>query len=433
MKDRDPIDSAEHVARPRHDRAHSRRRHRSASPTAENAAGGPQVIARIPRLGRHDEPNPAARSLGERQGRLVGTRLSAWTLVGGVGFLVVAALLPFVVSKTFQSKEGSDSASQQAANRPEVPAPDAPPAPRWSGRAPSFEGWKTAGRSSPSLPEPSSGFAPESVPSVANTSPNLGVQAPFQSRLETQVPDPWRTVPGARSPEALPGGALGSLPSTSPRTGPESYDAASRGGLVNATPGALRDNFIDKRTDYPGTPAEPIPDYRSPAIDPRSDSRTATRPRYGQDSGLPGSDNRRAAYPDHRNYTDYRNDAPAQGSPYRAQFGAQESDPAPAMRAPTSQWPTNSPGRSPDWVSPPSWATPGASNPSSSAPPPAYSPPSYPATGYSALDNWPGGEASVGGFQGGVSPGDNGPARFEGGIERPTARMSNEHTRSSIR
>ncbi len=459
MKDRDPIDSVEPTTRSRHDRAQSKRRHRAGSHHSEDSAAGPQVIARIPRLERHEEQTPLEKSSGSRQGRLVGARLSAWTLVGGVGFLVVAALLPYVVSKTFQSKSTSEPGTQETAHRPDVPAPNSPSAPRWSGATPASDTWQAASQSITNPMEPPIVAVPATDSSVANASPSRSGQAPSNLLGRPGETSPRQPVPGARSPESLPVGALGSLPTTPARPGPDYYNPPARGGLVNAMPPTYRDNYpidpqpdyraaapidprpdyraaaIDPRPDYrSGTPIESRPEYRAAApIDPRPDYRTATRPRYGQDAGPSRPDDRRVSYPD------YRSDVPVPGYPSREQTAGYEAGPATTMRPPAGPLSASAAGTGPEWisppnwVSPPNWASPPVSRSPQMAPPAGYSPPSYPATSYSATENWPSGDASAGGLQGVPPPGDYQAARFEGGIERPTTRMSNEYTRPSFR
>ena len=112
MKDLDPIENTEPTGHSQHCGVQSKRRHRTVSRHSEGTSAGPQIIARIPRLPRNEQRATPEKSSGGRQGRLVGVRLSAWTLVGGVGFLILAALSPFVVSKLFQGKSTSQPTTQ---------------------------------------------------------------------------------------------------------------------------------------------------------------------------------------------------------------------------------------------------------------------------------------------------------------------------------
>jgi hypothetical protein len=404
MKDRDPIDGSRPTGRPEHSRGQSKRRHRAGSPHSEAVSAGPQVIARIPRLERPEEQARIEKPSDSRYGRLIGARFSAWALAGGSGLLVLVALSPFVLPRLFGSKSNSGSTTLETASRPDVPTPNATDAPRWSGASTAFDNWQpgdtsvgspgTASGLNPLVASPGSaaGRAPEAGiraleppvaavpaadPLATSVSPSWAGQPPFASSPRTSPAVAWQTVPGARSPEQLPGGALGSLPTSHSRPDAD-YRGVARGGLVNATPSTARETSpIEQRPDYhaaearrnaapawprlsetrsfglaetepradrtPYAPADPRSDYRPG--DARPDYRTATRSRYTQDAGPSGVDDRRmnypegqppAAYPnlatrggemsrdvspfsDYRGPQDFRSDVPTVGHPGRVQ------------------------------------------------------------------------------------------------------------------
>jgi hypothetical protein len=466
MKDLDPIENSEPTGHSQHSRVQSKRKHRTVSHHPEDTSAGPQIIARIPRLPRNEQRPTPEKSSGGRQGRLLGARLSGWTLVGGVGFLILAALSPFAMSKLFSHKSTSQPTTQETAQRPEAPAPDSPDAPRWNGASASSNTWQTGNGSSLTLPgsefrpgsmaagnstSPAAGFgrggitsrtagpglSPSETPVVAvpatdspvvaaipngfgQAAPNATLQpagaVPWQpvpgARRPDSSADAWQPVPGARRPDSLADGAVGALPMLENRAGVDYYRPPSRGGLVNAMSSTPRDNYRD---NYP---AEPRPDYR-----------TATRPRYAQDAGPSGLDDRRMSYPEAQPSTTYPG-ARARGSEiardgWPSSTGAMSANPGDGnpYRASPPSWATP-----PTWATPPSWSSPQTS------PPANYNAPSYPATGYTAVENWPSGDMAGGAGPQGVAPPDGfQAARFEGNIEKPTARNSYERTGPSFR
>jgi hypothetical protein len=474
MKDHEPIDEMETSSSSQRDRVRLRKKHRSSVDDLGDSDPGPQVIARIPRLEKHRETIGTARPKRSREQRLLGSRFSAWTIVGGVGFLIVAAFLSSLVSRTFQSK---DLTSRESSQRPEVPAPDAPPAPRWAATPPSSER-ESASTSNFKALDPPSFKAPTTGLSIATSGQNQVGQSAVAPAAAPATNVPWQPVPGARSPEVLPGGALGSLPAnppgvSAPGSGRINYDDERfppRGGLVNAKSpgprdvqadprfanryGAAPDNRQDFRQDFRGpAPAEisqdyrsglagePRPDYRPAPFDSRSDYRVAERTRY-PDANNPRNDELRRDPPDYRRYQELPNGISrgqdAATYPSREQTVGYESGVSPAGRPPAASRPGSSSSTGPEWVSPPNWVTPPAwdspiaSNPGRSPQTPGTGTPSYPTTGYPGPESWAIGNGAVSG-QGLPPSTDYAPARFEGGIERPSNRMSYEHTGSSIR
>mgnify|MGYP000032391141 CR=1 FL=1 len=468
MKDHESIDELENSSSSQRDRVQTRRKHRSGH-HGEDGDGGPQVIARIPRLDRHREAVSTGRSSRTREPRLLGTRVSAWTIVGGVGFLIVAAVLSSLVSRTFQSKS---EPAREASHRPEAPAPDAPPAPRWAATVPSSDS-NPASDSNLKAADPPSFTKPSTGLSIATSGQNQGNPSAIAPVAPPGAPVPWQPVPGARSPEVLPGGALGSLPANPPVSPPPSAGRMNyederfpaRGGLVNAIPPVSRDSQpVDPRTSYRYAPAadnrqdyrstaearpdyraglsgEPRPDYRPAAFDSRPDYRVADRPRYPEASPS-RSEDPRGDSPDYRRYQDYPNPRSrgldAGAYPTREQTVGYETGATPGGRPPMAGRPGSPSSTGPEWVSPPNWVTPPAwdspvaSNPGRSPQSPVSGAPSYPATGFPGPESWAIGNGPVGG-QGVSPPAEYAPARFEGSIERPTNRMSHEHTGSSIR
>lgn len=469
--DHESMDELETPSRSHSDRVQARRKHRSGSHHSEDGDSGPQVIARIPRLDQHRGAVSPARSSPSRQQRLLGTRVSAWTIVGGVGFLIVAAVLSSLVSRTFESK---DDKSREASYRPEVPAPDAPPAPRWAAATPSSDA-NPSGISSQKAAESPSFVARSGGVSIAAAGQG-GINPTAGSPMVSPGTNvPWQPVPGARSPEVLPGGALGSLPANPPVVPQTSPDRVNRdeerfpmrGGLVNAMPPASRDVqpadsrsgyryalppenrpdyrsavSAESRQDYrAGLPGEPRPDYRPVPFDSRPDYRVAERPRYNEPNNF-RSDAPRVDAPDYRRYQDFSSSSArgtdAGGYPNREQTVGYETGVVPAGRPVVTARAGNPTTTGPEWVSPPNWVTPPAwdtpiaSTPGRSPNPPVSGAPSYPATGLPGPESWAIGNGPVNG-QGLPPSTDYAPARFEGGIERPTDRMSYEHTGSSIR
>ncbi len=469
MKDHDLMDELETSTSSQHDRVQGRRKHRPDRHSEERTAG-PQVIARIPRLERNRDAVIAERSSRAQKHRLLGTKVSAWTIVGGVGFLIVAAVLSSLVSRTFQSK---DDPGRAASHRPEVPAPDAPPAPRWAATVPSSELTAANSSSSKAVDSPSSA-TPSAGLSAARWGENLGNSTAMAPVVPPSANVPWPPVPGARSPEVLPGGALGSLPTNPPampqngtwRTNYEEERFPVRGGLVNARPSASRDNQMvdprpgyryvpppDYRQDYRNTAAsESRPDYRAgltgeprsdypPApYDSRPDYRVADRPRYNEPPAR--SDDRRFDSPDYRRSQDYATASPrgrdAGGYLGREQPVGYETSGGASSRTGIAGSPARTSTAGPEWVSPPNWVTPPAwDSPiapaaGQSAQTPTSAVPPYPVTGFPGPESWAIGNGPVGGQ---VPPptADYAPARFEGGIERPSNRISYERTGSSIR
>lgn len=458
MKDRDPIEKTHKAGHSHHERVHSKKRHRAGSPQSDEVFSGPQVIARIPRLPRNgDYVVPKKPSRGQPSW-LAGRRPAMWVVMGGIGFLVVAALF---VPKAFQSKN-TELATQDSAFRPEVPAPDAPPAPRWAGGSSSAETWQAANSATTTAPDsgPRGGplaefrspvspagsvegafVAPSPVaahpvePSYSAGYPGDrsvargGLSEPVPAYSSPSVPSaanvPWQPVPGARRPDIVVDGPGANGPITQNRPPIASYAGPSRGGLINGSPMASRDA-------YGAAPPSPRDNY---PVDPRSDYRTAARQRYapeptsGQDYSYPPA---RAGEAARDGWSpDDRNDGAMSGYPNRGRtVGYETSSPVGGQPA-AGHGPAaaGNPG-SPDWVSPPTWATPPAWNSSQSAPAAGASAPSYPTTSYTAGDSWPNAGPAA---PGAVAPTEYQAARFEGTIERPTARNSYERTGSSIR
>ena len=365
MKDRDSIVSAEPTGYSEHGKALSKRRHRDRPPHGEAATASPHVIARIPRLERNERRTTPETPLPNEEGRLVGRRLSTWTLVGGVAFLVVAAIS---LQKLFPTKNSTETTKQETAQRTDVPAPEALSAPRWNTASTASNALQP--ESGSSLSASANEFRPGMSPS--QMAPLARDPNPAYSFAPVQQP-----VPGARSPDSLPGGALGSLPINQPRAAADSYRVPSQGGLVNAMP--------------------PV---------------SAT-------------------------YPDYRNDLANPGYSDRGRPAGYEAGPTASRRPATGTLSARPADASRDWASPANWASspPGESSPT--VPPAAYAlppaQPSYPSTGYAAPDNWPSGDIAVAGPQDSVSAADSQAARFERTIETPTARTFNERTRSSFR
>jgi hypothetical protein len=501
MKDIDPIEKTDQSGRSHHERASSKRRHRAGSPHPDGVSSGPQVIARIPRLPRHEGHTSAERerSSGGSQGRLVGKRISAWTLVGGVGFLVVVAL---VVPKAFHTKSGSDSGTKDAAHR-SGPAPDAPLAPRWNGAAPGSDTLQATAAAVPVAPANDalpastgtdakrpgavvnvgrgavgnsgleSGPRPMEAPfaagsatdaSVARTAPSG--MGPTYSNPPTQSPGraPWEPIPGARRPDYVYDNNSGNGPVAQNRSTVDPYRGPARGGLVNAMPPGPPDNYNAvppaARDAYGAMPPSPRNDY-SP--ESRPDYRTAARSRVGQDAAPWATDDRRVTYPESlpgANYPGaaaqgsetrygwsqgYRSDAAAPSYPNRGQPAGYEAGPPPTRQpAPGAASMTPPNPASPEWAGSPNWVTPptsAAPNWNSApwaspqaAPGPNYPATSYPTTGATGRDNWPNADAGVGAAAPpAAAPADYPAARFDGGIDRPSARDTYERIGPSIR
>ena len=92
----------------------------------------PQVLARIPSLA--GEPLDCdAEVEGAGQSRMLGSRTSLKILAAVGGALFLLALWGFVFDRNKSKDESSGPVSTKEPFRPEVPAPNAPEAPRWAG------------------------------------------------------------------------------------------------------------------------------------------------------------------------------------------------------------------------------------------------------------------------------------------------------------
>lgn len=485
MRDQEPIESTEETGTPDHVGGRSKRRHRAGHRHSEGKATGPQVIARIPRVPRNEESPPSAGSTGDRLGRLVGSRLSAWVLVGGVVLLVVAALSPFLVSRAFRSKSDADSDRQATAQRPDVPAPDAPTASRWSGASAAVDSRRTgAGPSGPFLGNDYRTGLPVAARANADSpafdeSARWNRQASSNAAASPAGAVPWQASPGSRRGNSISDPAADGPSAIQGESGTV-YRAPRVGGLVNAMSPNARDTSA----------AEPPPEYR-----------TATRPRYAEDPRSSMLNDRRISYPettpsnpysspgatgvevprDGGQLPSYRNSLPPPGYPSRGPSTSYDSaypargtmsgyEPGSPTRGAASGYDSGYPSRAaasgyesayptrgpstgfdsaqassrrpatgtwsgnPAGVSP-GWASPQASSEGSPSGYPATAVPSYPATGYSGPESGPRANYALGaGGETAAQSADYEAAQLEGTIEKPTARTSSyDPTRPSIR
>ncbi len=329
MKDRELTERTQRPGVARHAKAHAKQGHR-ASPRrhSEGARSGPQVIARIPRVMRSEEieiESPRCDPAG--RGRRLRPWLSARLLVGGVAILVVVALAPYLAPRILggKTKAPSPAASQETADRSELPAPIEPASPRSNppksestrpntaaatpAVAPGTEyraesataakepvPWDSVDRlGSPTLPPPPPATGPSAVavgsgltgdvPSTAGTPTDLPIVNPAptwsnQSPLGSpplQASRPWETPRGGNRMEP----PTDSLPRdvTTPPTEPvPAYRPSGRGGLVNR--------------DMP-------PNYRDPIGGrPAGGYETAARPSYGAAANQPARNDWPTGYPD---------------------------------------------------------------------------------------------------------------------------------------
>jgi len=418
--------------------------------------------------------------MGDHLGRLVGARLSASVLVGGVALLIAAALSPFVVSRLFRGNSDTDSGKQETAQRPEAPIVEAPPLPRRSEVSAALDSRQNAQGRTASLP---GNERQPGLPAAANAqadSPALNRSPSWSSQASpNMVTAPSGRVPWQTSPDAPRGGSLvdRAAEGPSPIQGESGvvYRAPRVGGLVNAMPPSAREPSA----------AEPPPEYR-----------TATRPRYADDPRSSMLNDRRMGYPETTPTTPYpavgptgveiprdpgqspgyrdsvspsgysgRGPSATYDSAYPGRSPASGYEPgypnrglvsdyepgypnrgaAPSGRPATGTWPGSPAAANPGWA-PPQTALPGASSPPSypTTSAPAYPPPGYPASGYpvsgypasgySGPQTWPSANYVLG--QGGENAAptvDYEAAQLEGTIEKPTARTSYERTRPSIR
>jgi hypothetical protein len=406
MKDRDSIETTHETGPVQHPRGHSKRREHGTSRRSSDAlSGGPHVIARIPRVQRsHVEaitPEPEATD-GDR---LFRPWLSARLLVGSVVIIVVVAIATCIHGALGRkSATPSDLASQDAAIRPEVPAPNAPEAPPspWEKSPPSE---RLARRATPaSLAVPRTEYSQSTSydarpnpwakvdqidgPSVASLPPAGGrIASPNPATAPTELPilgagSTWNDQPRPAAPQ-LPANRpwdapRGGGPAERPAEGlpPDSmaapYEAApgyrppSRGGLVNLDAAGYRD---------------------SAGNEPANGYRTAARPNYSAGVRAPAGGTWPADY-----------SGPASQAAY--QRPALSPPPVDRYPAPSTEYRNDVP------------------------------PSSYPAITYPSTDGSIGGASAPQGTSESYPPaGDPGAARFEGGIQRPTGRTINEYAR----
>jgi hypothetical protein len=447
---------------------------------------GPQVIARIPRVSRIEDSQPSDSPAGDRLGRLVGTRLSASVLLGGVVVLIAAALSPFLVSRVFRGNSDTDSGKQDMAQRTETPAADSATPPRWSGssavsdRRQDGAGPIASPPGNERLPRlPTAASTQTDSPSL-NRGPSWSAQASPNTATASPGTIPWQTSPDARRRDSDVDRADAGPPAFQGESGTV-YRSPRVGGLVNAMPPGARDPSA----------AEPPPEYR-----------TATRPRYVDDPRSSMLNDRQMGDPeatmpnpytspgamgaeiprDGGQLPSYRSNVPPSGYTgrgasnshdysyparipgtwyepgYRSRDAASNNEPSYPNRGPAVGPELGYPSRRPSTAfesgpaiggrpamgtrpgnpaaADPNWASPQGVSPEGSALPtyPTTSAPAYPATGFSAPQGWPSGNYAVApGGESAAPSADYEAAQLEGTIEKPTARTPYERTRPSIR
>jgi hypothetical protein len=327
-----------------------------------------------------EEPVPAP-----HEGRLVGARLSANVLVGGVLVLMLLALVPFLFTKG------------TGAGRPESPAPNAPEAARWNGSNSQVSNW-------PAPLSPDTARANDNSPAGNRSSgPNNGVPSGVASSQDAAL---WSPPVAQPTPPASLPAADGSTPwnGQTPRT--SAADATGPWGSGNRSgswpnPSAAADTAANRATTAWGDPSQSVATV--PATDPNRPvgPMMPTAPPvhngiYETARPAPGYQNN---YPTDPN--GYRSDVgvgrPSTQQPYSYLPNARAIDPS-SLSRPTSSEPNAytadarggaapAPWSASAWTGPPSY--PPRANPSNGYPSNANPPNTYPSNGYPSGVNPP--------------------------------------------
>ncbi len=266
----------------------------------------PQVLARIPSLASElPDDDPVAEGAG--QSRLLGSRASLKILAAVGGALFLLALWGFVFDRNKSSnQEAGGPVSAKEPFRPEVPAPNAPEAPRWAGLSAGAE--PRAGGLGPISAEarPVSPDAPTAAAGPwTGAGPTGGDRGPMPWTLSQGSSAPaspaWNGQDSGRS-EPVIDWTTQPYPSTADRTKPPVWDMSPGTGPAGSVAGARWHDLLPSdaaarsavnpvyRDDRDPARAAPAA-YTDPAMSgsrwPAADSRPADS---GQ--GMPASSNR---------------------------------------------------------------------------------------------------------------------------------------------
>lgn len=204
----------------------------------------PQVLARIPSLaGDLPDDDPLGDEGG--QSRRLGSRASLTILAAVGGALFLLALWGFVFDRNKSKDEGGGTVSTQEPFRPELPAPNAPEAPRWTGLPSSSE---------PRASGPQGPISAEARPVPPDAAAAGGAPWPgFSGQGSQRDPRSWTLSQGSSAPaspawtgqdanrsDPVPDWTTHPYPSTSDRTQPPVWDISPGTRPVGSVAGAAR-------------------------------------------------------------------------------------------------------------------------------------------------------------------------------------------------
>lgn len=256
----------------------------------------PQVLARIPSLASElPEDDPVAEGAGES--RLLGSRASLKILAAVGGALFLLALWGFVFDRNKSKEETEGPVSSKEPFRPEVPAPNAPEAPRWAGLPSGTQPGAHGGQvpiSAEARPVPPDATA-------AGGGPWMEAGTPAAER----DPRPWTLSQGSSAPaspawngqdagrsEPVPDWTTQPYPSTADRTRPPAWDMQPAPSFMGSPGGAPRQD-VAASDAAAGTRSAVNPVYRDDRDPARAAPAAYTDPALGG-SRWPATDSRPA-------------------------------------------------------------------------------------------------------------------------------------------